>query len=162
MRYFISQNRFLILIFFSVCSFAPRLKETQTTISTQEGTTRFVINDSLPKDVHDSSSQMAVPADADADYPGGEQGWTKYLSQHLHYPDEAVNNEIQGNVDVKFFIDKDGNISNIKAISGPNALRGESVRVVQESGKWIPARKNGQNVDSYKLKTMKFRIEVGK
>ncbi|HEX4852372.1 MAG TPA: energy transducer TonB [Puia sp.] len=155
MRYFSSKGYLLILI--SIFSFFAKTYANQSNPAGQKSYGNIILKDSVPSKTTDSSS-----VDTEADYPGGDQGWFKYLSKHLRYPDEAVNNEIQGNVDVKFFVDKDGNISDIKAINGPKELRAESVKVVSGSGKWIPAKKKGQNVDSYKVKTVKYRLEVSK
>jgi len=38
----------------------------------------------------------------------------------------------------------------VEAISGPEELRAEAVRVIKKSGKWTPAVQNGRQVKSYK------------
>ena len=71
-----------------------------------------------------------------------------------------MNNEIQGTVVVQFIVDKEGNVSDVEAISGPNELREEAVRVIKKSGKWTPAIQNGRQVKSYKKQPIKFRLEA--
>lgn len=93
------------------------------------------------------------------DFPGGPTGWREYLNKHLNYPQEAVSKEIMGDVVVEFIVDTEGNVKNVKAISGPEELRGESVRVVKESGKWIPATEKGKKVNCYKKQPIKYRLE---
>jgi len=97
--------------------------------------------------------------EVEADFPGGQQGWIKYLNKNLHYPDEAVNSEIQGDVLIEFIVDEEGSVSDVKAISGPKQLRAESIRIVTESGKWIPAMQNGMKVKCYKRQPIKYRLE---
>jgi periplasmic protein TonB len=98
----------------------------------------------------------------EASFPGGDSAWLKFLNHNLKYPDDAVNNEIHGTVIVKFLVDTAGNISDIKAISGPTkgGLREESVRVITLSGKWIPAQQNGHAIQSYKKEPMVFKLSV--
>ena len=89
--------------------------------------------------VSDSSGPYKK-VEVQANYPGDSEGWKAYLSKNLKYPDEAVNNEIQGEVIVQFVVNIDGSLTDVHAISGPSRLRAESVRVVKESGHWIPAK----------------------
>lgn len=53
---------------------------------------------------------------------------------------------------VQFVVDKDGTVSQVNAISGPEELNDEAVRVIRKSGKWTPAIQNGREVRSYKKK----------
>jgi TonB family protein len=101
-----------------------------------------------------------VKIEIDATFPGGDSAFSKFLSHNLKYPDDAINNEIHGTVIVQFVVDTAGNISDIKAISGPKkgGLREESVRVITLSGKWIPATQNGQKVQSYKTEPIQFKM----
>lgn len=95
----------------------------------------------------------------ESEYPGGITAWYRFLQKTLVYPDEAVRNEIQGQVVVKFIVGVDGRTSDIKAISGPLELRAEAVRVVKKSGTWVPAVQNGIKVESYKSQPINFKLE---
>ena len=92
----------------------------------------------------------------DASYPGGMPAWARFLNKNLHYPDV----EVQGTVVVEFIVDKEGNVSDVHAVSGPTdgGLREEAVRVIKKSGKWVPAIQNGRNVKSYKRQPVIFQI----
>ena len=61
---------------------------------------------------------------------------------------------------VQFIVDKEGSLSDIKAISGPKELQEESIRVVKESGKWIPAVQNGKKVRAYKRQPIIYKLSV--
>jgi periplasmic protein TonB len=111
-----------------------------------------------PKDNTDYDKTF-TKVEIESDYPGGIAAWARYLTKNLNYPEEAQNNEIQGTVVVKFIVDKEGKVSDVEAISGPNELRDEAVRVIKKSGNWIPAVQNGRKVKSYKSQPINFRLE---
>ena len=112
--------------------------------------------------LRDVSDKVYKKVEVEAEYPGGRSEWVKYLGNHLHYPDKAVDKEIQGDVVVQFIVRGDGVISDVKAISGPEVLKAESVRVIKESGVWTPARNGEVLVTSYKRQPIKYRLEVQK
>jgi protein TonB len=95
-------------------------------------------------------------------YPGGAGAWMRYLNKTFRYPQEAQDNEIQGTVVVQFIVDREGNVSDVEAVSGPSTggLREEAIRVIKKSGKWEPAVQNGRKVKSYKKQPITFRLEV--
>ena len=96
----------------------------------------------------------------ESQYPGGVPAWARFLNKNLRYPDEAQAQGIQGTVLVQFIVDKDGNVSDVEAVSGPTdgGLREEAVRVIKKSGKWTPAIQNGRVVKSYKKQPVVFQI----
>ena len=107
----------------------------------------------------DNESDDFVPVEVEAMYPGGAIAWQRYLMKTLRYPQEAEMNFIQGAVVVQFIVDKEGMVSDVEAISGPQELREEAVRVIKKSGKWTPAVQNGRHVKSYKKQPIVFRLE---
>jgi periplasmic protein TonB len=111
-----------------------------------------------PKPAEDEGIYTIVQIEST--YPGGVPAWARFLNKSFRYPDGAQNNGTQGTVVVRFIVDKDGNVSDVEAVSGPDqdGLREEAVRVIKRSGKWIPAVQNGRNVKSYKLQPVVFKI----
>jgi len=116
--------------------------------------------ESTPVDNAGDSSAPLRNVEVDAEYPGGAAGWLAYLTKNLKYPDEAVNKEVQGSVIVEFVINEDGSLTDIHAISGPRQLRAESIRVVTESGKWVPGRNHGVIVASYHKQPINYKLAV--
>jgi protein TonB len=97
----------------------------------------------------------------ESEYPGGIKGWYEYLGHHLSYPDRAISREIQGQVKVRFVIDEDGNVKDsyiLKSIE--YSLDQESLKVIMESGKWVPGMKDGVNVKTYKVMPVNFKLEI--
>jgi protein TonB len=114
-----------------------------------------------PKKDDEDYDKTFTKVEIESDFPGGAAAWLRYLNKNLRYPDDAVNNEIQGTVVVQFIVDKEGNVSDVQAISGPDngGLREEAVRVIKRSGKWTPAIQNGRQVKSYKKQPIVFKLE---
>ena len=107
-----------------------------------------------------SNGSVFTKVEVEADYPGGQKGWYDYLVKNLKYPNAAVHNEVQGEVMVEFIVKKNGLVSDINAVSGPEPLRAESIRIIKESGKWIPAKNNGMAVDSYRRQPINYKLET--
>jgi len=113
-----------------------------------------------PKKVDEDWDKTFTKVEIESEYPGGSAAWQRYLNKTLRYPQEAIDNEIQGTVVIQFIVDKEGNVSDVEAISGPEELRSEAVRVIKKSGKWTPAVQNGRQVKSYKKQPIVFRLET--
>lgn len=114
-----------------------------------------------PKKDQEDYDKTFTKVEIESSYPGGAAAWQRYLNRNLRYPQDAIDNEIQGTIVVQFIVDKEGNVSNVEAVSGPKELRDEAVRVIQKSGKWTPAIQNGRQVKSYKKQPIVFRLEAG-
>ena len=112
-----------------------------------------------PKKVEEDWDKTFTKVEIESEYPGGAAAWQRYLNRNLRYPQDAIDNEIQGTVVVQFIVDKEGMVSEVEAISGPKELRDEAVRVIKKSGKWTPAVQNGRQVKSYKKQPIVFRLE---
>ena len=71
----------------------------------------------------------------------------KHIQKHFRYPSQAVKESIQGEVWVRFIIDKNGQVKNIKTLgpTGGELLNNEAVRVVSQLPQFIPAKKQGGN-----------------
>ena len=71
----------------------------------------------------------------------------KYIYKQLRYPEEAVQNGVDGLVVLIFDINKQGELVNARVLSGVHpSLDNEALRVVRSSPKWKPARQNGKTV----------------
>lgn len=112
----------------------------------------------VPKKEDDDGIVLTV--EKESEFPGGMGAWARFLHKNLNYPEDAQNNEIQGKVVVRFIVDREGNVSDVEVVSGPEqgGLREEAVRVIKRSGKWVPALQNGRNVKSYKQQPITFQM----
>jgi protein TonB len=85
--------------------------------------------------------------DLEAEYPGGAAELQKFISTTIHYPEDALENDIHGKVYLSFTVEKDGFITDIKVERGVHELLDkESVRVVEAMPQWIPGEVGGKPV----------------
>ena len=72
----------------------------------------------------------------------------KHINKYFVYPSEAIRNQIQGEVWIRFIIDKNGYVRNVKAIGPDNGeiLNEEAKRVVFKLPNFKPAKNNGETV----------------
>jgi protein TonB len=99
-----------------------------------------------------------------AKFPGGPDAWTKYLQRNLQSDVPTENGAPPGSytVVVSFLVDKDGNISEVKAENDPGyGTSAEATRVISRGPKWIPAVQNGRNVIYRQKQAITFRVEEG-
>lgn len=81
------------------------------------------------------------------EFPNGNDGLVKYLSENIKYPKKALKNGVTGKVFVQFVIDKTGKVTNVVAVRGVDkSLDKEAVRVIKSMPKWKPGMKDGNPV----------------
>jgi periplasmic protein TonB len=123
------------------------------------------IQDSLVKRVNflaDSETNKKTDTSGiESEYPGGITQWYDYLVRHLVYPARAYEKEAQGQVRIFFMVDTAGNVNDPFIYrSVEYSLDQESVKLIQKSGKWTPATKNGTFVNSYKSQPINFKLVI--
>ena len=80
-------------------------------------------------------------------FPGGQIAMMKYIMENMKYPKQAMKEGIQGRVTVRFIVEKDGSISNVRPVLSVHPLLNkEAVRVVESMPKWSPGKQNGKPV----------------
>lgn len=112
-----------------------------------------------PKQKEEDLNTPFLKVEIESSYPGGKAAWERFLKRNLRYPQDAQDNGIQGYVVVQFVVDREGNVSQVHAISGPPELRAEAERVIGKSGKWEPAIQNARKVPSYKKQPIGFALQ---
>ncbi|WP_255412407.1 energy transducer TonB [Dysgonomonas sp. Marseille-P4361] len=93
-------------------------------------------------------------------FVGGEAEMSKFIHRNLVYPTAASGAGIQGRVVVRFVVQKDGNLSNVKVVRGidPECDK-EAVRVVKAMPKWKPGKQNGKEVPVYFTLPFIFKLD---
>ena len=92
-------------------------------------------------------------------YPGGQIAMMKYIMENMKYPEQAMKKGIQGRVAVRFIVEKDGSISDVKPIHSVHTLLDkEAVRVVKSMPKWSPGKQNGKPVRVQLIVPIMFKL----
>ncbi len=87
--------------------------------------------------------------------------WVKFLTRNLDPQTPARNDAPVGRytVVVQFVVDKEGNVSDIKALTNHGyGLEAEAVRVLKKAPKWKPAIQNGYEVKAYRKQLITFDV----
>jgi protein TonB len=73
-----------------------------------------------------------------------------YISRHIHYPEQASHEGVQGKVVVRFVVNEDGSVSEATILSSVGyGCDEEALHVIQGMPKWKPGKQNGKTVRVY-------------
>jgi protein TonB len=90
---------------------------------------------------------------------GGMAAFYEYIGKKLKYPAQARRMGIEGKVFVEFVVDKDGTITDVKAIKGIGAgCDEEAIRVIQASPKWNAGKQRGRPVKVRMILPITFKL----
>jgi TonB family protein len=142
---------------------AQQLYENGLLLWTKDTTQLNRERDSLNALHKTDSTKTFTKVEIESEFPGGASAWLHFLNQNLRYPDNAVNNMIQGNVIVGFVVDTEGHIP-VNSVwidqSVEYSLDQAALHIIFISPAWTPANQNGRKVKSYKRQPINFRLEV--
>jgi periplasmic protein TonB len=94
-------------------------------------------------------------------YTGGQSALDDYITNNIEYPQAAIDNNIEGVVNVQFAVDDKGNVSNVSTV-GPklgSGLEEEAIRVVSKMPKWTPGTVKKKNVKVWRTLPINYRLE---
>ncbi|MGV4415308.1 energy transducer TonB [Chryseobacterium sp. T1] len=96
-----------------------------------------------------NSNEVYDSVDQSAEYPGGLNAVRKLIGENVD--SSGLDGEGQLTVKLRFIVERDGTVSDVKVTSksGNSDFDSESVRAVKRLKKWVPAKKNGETVRSY-------------
>ena len=120
-------------------------------------------------------------------FPGGDVKLLEFIAKNIKYPQQAIECGLQGRVIVQFIVEKDGSLSNAKALENPKksqinmvvvnanmpdkqrqdaeahnravqALRDEAIRVVNAMPKWNAGMQGGKAVRTKFFIPISYRL----
>ena len=88
----------------------------------------------------------------EASFPGGDAAWNRYISNAMKNANfDKFKNSDQGTCRVRFIVDKEGNISNVQALTMKRSrLAKLAVDIIQNSPHWNPAQQDKRFVNAYR------------
>jgi periplasmic protein TonB len=90
---------------------------------------------------------------------GGMAAFYEFVGKKIKYPAQAKRMDIQGKVFVEFVIEKDGSITDVKAIKGiGGGCDQEAERIVQSAPKWKPGKQRGKPVRQKMVLPITFKL----
>lgn len=93
------------------------------------------------------------------EFKGGKKQLKRYLSKNISYPDEAIQNQIEGNVIVRFTVEPDGSISSPTIVKSLGyGCDEEALRLVTNMPFWSPGMQGDRAVRAYSLVSIMFSM----
>ena len=120
--------------------------------------------------VQEDYDKVFQKVEIDAEFPGGVSGWTRYVTREIERNiDELQDDGRSGTVVVLFIVDKEGAVSEVRALPcseagvgnclPPNSKLAEiAVNAIKKGPKWKPAVQNGRNVKAYRRQPVTFQL----
>ncbi len=110
-----------------------------------------------------SNDEIFVIVEELPEFEGGMDAFYNYVRNEMTYPLQARQMGIEGRVDVQFVVEKDGSLSDVKAIMGIGAgCDGEAIRVVKNAGSFKPGSQRGKAVRVRMVMPIIFKLDNGK
>lgn len=100
----------------------------------------------------------------EAEFPGGIEAWRNFLYANLN-PDAPFKElpkrtkHFKQTAIVQFIVCTDGTVCDVKVINDVlPSIKSEAEQAIKKSGKWEPARLNGQGVKAYRKQPITFYV----
>lgn len=87
----------------------------------------------------------------EAEYKGGQKKYVNFIYKNLKIPERTQTLEAGGTVRVRFIVDKEGKVTNVRIWKSVEfAFDEEVMRVVSSAKEWIPAMQKGKKLNAYR------------
>ncbi|HSU28145.1 MAG TPA: energy transducer TonB [Chitinophagaceae bacterium] len=94
-------------------------------------------------------------------YPGGQDALEGYIKDNIVYPEEALENNIEGTVNVRFTIDASGQVADVRTEGNAlgYGLEEAAVKAVNQMPHWTPGKVGKKSVKAWYTLPVTFRLE---
>lgn len=93
-------------------------------------------------------------------YPGGSEYKKEFIRSQMKYPEVAAEQKIQGIVELSFFVEVDGTLSDIQILSDPGGGLGkEALRIYESMPRWVPGSLHGRTTRVPVTESIIFRLK---
>lgn len=101
-------------------------------------------------------------ADIMPQFPGGEAALDNYIQTSIQYPQQALNNDKEGTVFVRFAIDENGKVMKATILGNQlgYGLDEEALRVVNDMPAWMPGKIKGKTVKVYYTLPIAYTLQA--
>ena len=111
---------------------------------------------------HDPNEPLTI-VDEMPEFPGGPEALYPYIGKNLRYPEQAVEEGIEGVVFLSFVVETDGRISNVNVLRGiGGGCSEEALRVVKGMPNWKPGKQRGKEVRVKYNLPIRFKLAEAK
>lgn len=94
-------------------------------------------------------------------YPGGQSALEEYVTNHIEYPQMAIDDNMQGTVNVQFVVNENGKVEDAKVVGSKlgDGLDEEAERIISQMPKWTSGKVKGKAVKTRLTLPITFKIE---
>lgn len=97
--------------------------------------------------IEESTDMVFQSVEINPEPIGGMRAFMEYISKNYDYPQAAIEEGVNGQIQVAFIVEKDGSLTDIRIIRDLGHGTGDAaIRVLQSSSKWAPGIQNGRPV----------------
>jgi periplasmic protein TonB len=118
-----------------------------------------------PPDSFSTGDKLFEKVEVEARFPGGDKAWNNFLVQNLDAEVPIKHKAPAGTytVVIQFVVDRDGNVSNQKALTNHGyGMEEEVMRLLRKSPRWQPAIQDDRKVNVYRKQPVTFLVEEKK
>ena len=119
--------------------------------------TMLIIFDPIFDDVTDNKDEPLFKADVMPKFPGGEKAMNQFIINNYIYPEQAIENDIEGTVYIRFVVSKTGAVTQVMAANKVDPLlEEEAIRVIKKLPNFSPGIQNGRKVEVWMTVPFEF------
>ncbi len=110
----------------------------------------------------EDEDKVFTKVENEAEFPGGDGAWRRYLEKNLNANTPVDNGAPEGTyqVIIQFIVSKDGNISDVKALTDHGyGMEAEALKIIKKGPAWKAALQNGRNVNAYRKQPITFLVQ---
>ncbi|MET0462621.1 MAG: energy transducer TonB [Chitinophagaceae bacterium] len=111
--------------------------------------------------IEKDKSGIYTRAEVAPSYAGGYANIESYIQDNIEYPQNAIDNSIEGTVQVQFAVDENGKVTNVSTIGNKlgYGLEEEAIKVVSNMPKWTPGQVKGKKVKTWRTLPISYQLE---
>ncbi len=108
----------------------------------------------------EDENTVFTKVEVEAQFPGGEAKWNQFVQREVErHIDDLTDDGQAGTCEVQFIVDKEGNVSNVEALTMKGSVLARIAQdAIRKGPKWIPAIQNGRQVKAWRRQKITFRL----
>lgn len=129
-------------------------KKRKTLVTMPQGGSGVMVKDK--EGVYNSAEVMPQ-------FPGGSEGLSSYVSDHVQYSQSAIDANTEGTVKVSFVVDENGKVMDAHVVGDQkigNGLDEEALKAVSNMPPWKPGEVKGKKVKTRLELPISFQLEA--
>jgi protein TonB len=133
-----------------------------TTTKKRKGRASVMVNTDHALKVEKDKDGVYSKAEQMPEYPGGEKALSNFVENNINYPQDAVDQDTEGTVNVSFIVDEKGKVIHpvITGKSAGSSLDDEAVKVVKQMPAWKPGLVKGRPVKTRLSLPITFKLDA--